>query len=97
MLRPCFVEIDDISVASNLDLMDGSVVGDSDTHTEEHTVVPVFTPAPSKFRGKGSVSEAGKTPKSTFSFVELYDSGLVSDFELTTTLVLQVMFVITNR
>jgi len=33
---------DDVSVASNLDLMDGSVVGDSDT-TEHH---PVGLPSP---------------------------------------------------
>ncbi|XP_055337277.1 synapse-associated protein 1-like isoform X2 [Paramacrobiotus metropolitanus] len=53
------IDRDDISVASNLDLMDGSVVGDSDTHTAEHVVVPSCPPSADK-PGKSATSETGK-------------------------------------
>ena len=43
---------DDVSVASNLDLMDGSVVGDSDTHAEEHCPVGLPTQKLPNVEGK---------------------------------------------
>ena len=49
---------EDISIASNLDLMDGSVVGDSDAHPEEHHPVDISPCPPSAGSTSGSATKS---------------------------------------
>lgn len=53
---------EDISIASNLDLMDGSVVGDSDAHPEEHHPVDISPCPPSAGSTSGSATKSTKQP-----------------------------------
>ncbi|GAU98280.1 hypothetical protein RvY_09447 [Ramazzottius varieornatus] len=80
---------DDISIASNLDLMDGSVVGDSDAHPEEHHPVDIPSCSPSASSSATSGTKGAKKPEdweqelqNTLDSYEVVNDVDVNDIDL---------------